>query len=239
MKRHLTDGQNIQAYQDSFKASLYFKMGGAVVKYYPTTRTADIQPMQNDPRTDIATGQPIFEQWDILMGVPVAWPRFGGANGKPSFTIAGTLNPNDQVVLKAFDIDPSTWMAQGRSNKPVDPAHIRRFGGHWIVDPTDFVSPYNGLSSGSPEPGTNSLFIIGPDGSSQQLRFNNDGSISIGGDQTDGFVALAALVSGELQKIADFLKFAKCAAPGSPLVPDPSHPYVTPGNVAATIAKAK
>ena len=239
MKRHLTDAQVIQDFLDSFKASLYFSQPASVIAYYPGTRTADVQPMTNDPRTDLATGAPLYEPWAPLKGLPVMWPRFRGANGKGSFTLAGLLNPNDQVLIEAFDLDPSTWMEQGRSTTPVNPAHIARFGGHWRVNPSDLASPFTGLSSGSPEPGTNSLFLIGPDGSQQQIRFNDDGTISIGGDQTDDFVALASLVKGELTKIAGFLANAKCASPGSPLVPDLAHPYVTPGNVAATLAKAK
>lgn len=238
MKRHLTDSQVIQSFIDSFKATLYFSMPGAVQAYYPATRTADVLPMTNDVRTDLATGAPLYEPWPALKGLPVMWPRFRGSKDKGSFTLAGILNPNDQVLLEAFDLDPSTWLAQGRSNKPVNPAHIARFGGHWRVNPSDIASPLTGVSSSTPEPGTQALFVIGEDGSSQQIRFNDDGSISIGGDQTDDFVALAALVKGELTKIAAFLANAKCA-PGSPLVPDPAHPYVTPGDVKATIAKAK
>ena len=56
--------------------------------------------------------------------------------------IAGFLEQNDQVVLEAFDLDPTPWRAQGRSTKPVNPVDVRRLGGnYWSADPTDLTGP--------------------------------------------------------------------------------------------------
>jgi hypothetical protein len=238
MKRQVTESENIQAGMDTLKGSLYVTMGGSIVKYYPATRTADVQPMQNDPRVDPETGQSFFEPWDVLQQVPVAWPRFSGGTGKASFTLAGMLNPNDQVVLASFDLDTSTWIAGGRSGKPVDPAHIRRLGGnHWRVLVEDFVSPIVGLSNSSPEPGTNCLFLIGPDGSQQQIRFNTDGTIQLGGTGGD-FAALAGLVHGELTKIKNALAAATAPSGGGPVTYGGSG-YTSVGNVASALIKAQ
>ena len=114
MERQLTLAEVAQGAVDTLRASLYVSMPGAVIAYYPTTQTADVQPMVNDPRLDLDSGKILFEPWLPILQVPVMWPRFGG------MTVCGFLEPNDQVILEAFDLDPGPWRRGGKSVKPVD-----------------------------------------------------------------------------------------------------------------------
>ena len=210
------------------KASIYVSMPGSIVSYDPATQTASVQPMINDIRTDLSDDSAFFEPWGILQNVPVAWPRCAG------YVMTGFLQPNDQVVLETFDMDPTAWRAQGRSLSPTNPGSLRRLGGqHWRVNPTDLTAPNNvGVNASAPTaPG----LVIGLDGG--QTLIEIDGNfIKVGHAATD-FVALASMVAAELGKIKLAIAGLSCAAAPGPVIS--SAPYTAVGNVAATIAKAK
>lgn len=213
---------------DTLKASMYISLPGAIVDYDPLTQTASVQPMLTDPRTDLSDGSAFFEPWGVLQNVPVAWPVMGG------YTICGFLKPKDQIVLEAFDLDPSAWKAQGRSLKPVNPQDLRRLGGqHWRVNPCDLTKPGGkGVIASAP---TSAGLVIGLDGGATLIEI--DGSfIKVGHGATD-FVALATKVADELGKIKLALAGLSCAAAPGPVIS--SAPYTAVGSVAATIAKAK
>ena len=233
MRRQCTDSENMQNYVDGLKASMYVEMPGAVIAYQPATMTATVQPMVQDPRNNLDTGGFIYEPWPEMVSIPVRWPRFGGGAGLPSIVIAGTLNPGDQVLMKSFDLDPSTWLQQGRSLSPVIPAHVNRLNGaHWTIDPVDICSAPVGRSTTAPEPGTLCLFLIGPEGSQQQLQFRKDGTISLGATGVD-FVVLASLMAGELAKIAASISAGVTVSTGLP-----NTKYV-PGNIASALIHAQ
>jgi len=135
-------------------------MGGNVVNYYPATMTADIQPNPNDVRTNLDTDGNVFEPWPVLKNVPIAWPRFGG------FVLVGPLKQYDPVTLEAFDLDPTTWLAQGRSTKPVAPNDVRRLSGnYWSATPTDLTGPIKDASEAA------AAFLLGLDGDTAQILF--------------------------------------------------------------------
>jgi len=209
---------------ETLRASVYVSMPAAIVDYDPVSQTASVQPMLTDPRTDLSDGSAFFEPWGVIQNVPVCWPRMGG------FVISGFLQPNDQVVLETFDLDPTAWRAQGRSLSPVDPGSLRRLGGqHWRVNPTDLTAP-GGKSPNKSNP-TSVGLVIGLDNG--QTLIEIDGNfIKVGHAATD-FVALASLVAAQLTAIQTTL--GSLAGAGSPHF---TVPY-TPGSVAATIAKAK
>ena len=56
MDRHVLQEDIAGATAESLKASLYLTMMGAIVSYDPASRTASVQPMQNDPRSNLITG---------------------------------------------------------------------------------------------------------------------------------------------------------------------------------------
>ena len=181
MERQVQLEQVIQAALDSLRASVYHQWGGNVVQFHAATQTADVQPNPSDPRTNPDTGQPYAEPWPVILNVPVAFLRCGG------FVAAGPLKPNDPVVLLAFDVDPTTWMKQGRSTQPVAPADIGRSrGAYWIAlpcDPTSAIQDASAAAAGG---------VVGLDGNSAQIRFA-PGSIQLGNAGGD-HVALAAKI---------------------------------------------
>ena len=123
MERQVQLEQIVSTAISGLKASIYISMPGSIVSYDPDTQTASVQPMLTDPRRDLTSGEPIFEPWGVMQGVPVMWPRMG------DYVIVGFLKPNDQVVLEAWDLDPSAWQEQERSQKPVNPRSLRRLVG--------------------------------------------------------------------------------------------------------------
>jgi hypothetical protein len=188
MERQITTTQIVKAETRSARASIYVSMPGAVVKYYPDDQTADVQPMVNDVRFDVETGEIVFEPWSVIQRVPVSWPRMAGG-----FVIAGFLEEHDQVVLEAFDLDPSPWRAQGRSSNPVNPGDVRRLGGnYWRAEPTDLTGPIGDAP-------TAQGMVIGQDGQPAQIVVT-PGKIQLGRSGGD-FVSLASKVDSAISNI--------------------------------------
>ena len=198
MDRHVLHEDVIGSAVSSLRASIYVTWMGAIVSYDPKSRTASVQPMQNDPRDDVDTGAVVSEPWPVLHGVPVAWPRFGG------FMIVGNLNPGDAVTLQAFDLDPTTVIRQGRSQSPIDVAYVRRLSGNfWRIIPDDIVSPASDV------PGSG-VTIMGLDGNSAQVRISS-GSIQLGASASHP-VSLSNLVDGNFSNIIQACTSAAGAA---------------------------
>lgn len=197
MERFITTEEIVQAAIDSAKAATYYRMPGSVVAYYPATQTADVQPMVNDVRLDLVTGAVVFEPWSVIYGVPVAWHRAGGCFS------AGCLVQFDQVTLEAFDLDPTPWRAQGRSNKPVNPADVRRQGGnYWSATPADLTTSIQNAP-------TSKGWVLGIDGSQEQLIIQ-PGLIQAGASGTD-FVALGTPTNAMLSALSSFATTAAAA----------------------------
>ena len=115
MERQVQLEQIVAASIAGLKASIYISLPGAILDYDPFTQTATVQVMLTDPRKDLTSGEAIFEPWGPMQSVPVSWPRMG------DYVIVGFLKPGDQVVLEAWDQDPSAWRNQDKSTKPADP----------------------------------------------------------------------------------------------------------------------
>lgn len=231
MQRQVTTEEIVNAGTEALRHSLYISMPGSVVKYYPQTQEADIQPMVNDPRVNVDTGEIVFEPWSIIHAVPVCLPRMAG------IVIAGFLNPQDQVILEAFDLDPGPWRAQGRSSRPVNPADVRRLGGnYWRCTPTDLTGPI----ADAP---TSSGLVIGVDGNLAQIVIQS-GSISLGKGSTD-HVALANLTATQLVNIVSAFNLHTHPVPGVQLggpgtvSSAPSTTMPAPGTVASSLIKAQ
>ena len=239
MQRQITLSEIQQAFSDNLRHSLYVSMPGSIISYDPGTRTASVQPMLNDPRTDIDTGSVVPEPWPIMQNIPVMWPSFGG------FILCGNLNPNDQVVLEAWDLDPSAWASQGRSSSPVTPSDVRRLGGnYWRINPADLVTSISDSLGG--------VTVLGYDGSQAEIRMTPSG-IQLGSTGND-FVALASLCMQNFQAIAMAINGLQTAIPGgytapsgggpcSPLpnvsVPATSTSAYSPTNPASSLIKAQ
>jgi hypothetical protein len=229
MQRQITTEEIVGQGLDQLKASVYLRMPGSVITYYPATQTADVQPMVNDPRTNLDTDAVAFETWPVLQGVRVAWPRFG------NFTLCGPLNQYDAVVLEAFDLDPTTVWTQGRSGNPVNPADVRRLSGnYWSARPTDMSGPIKSAQAAA------AAFLLGLDNDTAQILISS-GLIQLGASASN-FVALANLVATELGKVKSALAGLEVTVPsggGTNIAVTSTSPYSTVGNVAATVVKAQ
>ncbi len=188
MRRQVSLEQGVQAFVDAAKASTYYQLPGSVLSYDPVTQTATVQPMLNDPRVDVETGAIVFEPWKPIPNVPIEWPRFGGS---PGFVVAGFLSENDQVVLRAFDLDITPWRAQGRSQNPVNPFDVRRQGGnYWSAVPTDLTGPMtdSDVTSGS-------SYVIGSLGGVKCV-WNSLGLVIAAGTPLQGCARVGDTVAG-------------------------------------------
>lgn len=182
MQRQITTEQIIGAAIETLKGSLYIRMPGSIVSYDPTTCTATVQPMVNDVRFDLETDAVVFEPWPPIPNVPICFPRMGG------ITICAFLEPQDPVILEAFDLDPTSVWQQGRSSNPVNPNDVRRLSGnYWSATPTDLTGPVADAPSAQG-------MIIGIDGQLQQVCFDAS-YVYLGRKATaTDFVALASKV---------------------------------------------
>lgn len=229
MERTVTLEQAIGAALKTLRASLYLQWGGNVVAYHADTMTADVQPNPSDPRTNVDTGAVEPEPWPVLLNVPIAWPRFGG------FVLVGPLSVGDPVTLEAFDVDPTTWLQQGRSIAPVAPADVRRLGGgYWKATPTDLTGPIADAAVAA------AAVVLGIDGDPAQVQFSK-GVLQLGKTGGD-FLALANLVASELGKIKTALATLQVTVPsggGTNIPVTASSPYTTVGNVASALIKAQ
>jgi hypothetical protein len=171
MLRQITLEQIIGTWIDTAKAAMYFRWPASVVAYHSATMTVDAQIMTNDPRNNLETDGVAPEPWPIILGVPVAWPRFG----KVAFV--GALNVGDPVVLEAFDVDPTSAFVQGaaRSTQAVDPHDVRRHGGgYWQCLPANLTGPIVDVAELA-----SVLALLGIDGDTAQILFAA-GALTVG-----------------------------------------------------------
>lgn len=193
MRKQLTHSEILAAAAKAERDSQYRVFPGIVQAYHPGGQgqkaTVDVQIAVNDVRTDIDTGAQISETADVITGIPVLWPRFGG------FVIKGPLAQNDEVTLIAYDLDPSQFRSTGRVSDPPD---VKRHGGnYWCALPCG-IADTNGTSSDGA-----SVLTIGVDGGAAQIQISGS-SIQLGNNGTD-HVALASIVDGILNGLVNKL----------------------------------
>lgn len=129
MRRQTRLGEVTDAANQALLGSVYVSEPGSVVSYNSTTQTASVQPILQDVRFDVDTGQPFGEPWPVLQNVPVMWPRGNGA------CLAFGLQPNDTVSLIAWDFDPA-GLIKAPGTQTVMPVDVRKLAGHaWRAIP--------------------------------------------------------------------------------------------------------
>jgi hypothetical protein len=212
VRRLTTQTTILQAALDSLLGSIYVSMPGVVTAYNPATQTATVQPLLNDVRYDVITGQPYPEPWPVLQGVKVMWPTAGGC------TMAGTLQANDSVNLICYDFDPSNIAKPGAQT--VTPTNVRKLGGSfWRAIPEGIYGP--GLTAASDRTSDGCMFV-GVDGGQAQLRFNpKTGTIQLGAAAVMP-VALAPPLVTALAAIATYTASLTTAAAAGAAAPDPT-----------------
>jgi hypothetical protein len=197
-------------------------MPAVVVSYDASTQTATVQPMVNDVRFDVDTGERVSEPWPQIQGVPIVWPRFGG------FVIAGPLKQYDPVELVAYDMDPTAWQQSAAPTlQPVDPPDPRRHGGnYWRAFPGDCRQ--NPASSPGSFP---DALVIGIDGGDPIIVIQGS-TIQFGKTAGGGAAALATKVD------AIFAKLKTVAADIALLVANPSTGDISAATVATLVMDA-
>lgn len=217
MKRQLTHAEILEAALKSERASTYRTFPGVVQAYHaggPGKRaTVDVQVTVNDVRFDLDTNEALSEPWDVITGVPVLWPRFGG------FVIKGPMQQGDEVTIIAYDLDPSAFRTTGQVSDPDD---VKRHGGnYWCALPCGIADPNGTASDGA------SVLTIGVDGGQAQIQISGQ-TIQLGGSGGD-FVALASKVNAAIKAWAEW------AASGTGTGYTPPTPATQPGTPPGTV----
>lgn len=236
MEKQTTIEQVVDAATRALKKTLYHVMPGAVVQYSASTQTATVQPMLTDPRVNPDTGAVFYEPWDPMLAVPIMWLRAGG------FTISGPMIGGDPVLLLAWDLDPSAWLAQGAkspaSTQAANPADVGRHAGKfWTALPLNIFGPIAdaGAAGGA--------LVVGKDGDAAQIRFAA-GSIQLGNTGGD-FVALASKVLTQLGNIVTAFNSHVHPVPGvtsggsTTTSSPPGTSMPSPGSVASSLVAAQ
>lgn len=202
-------------------ASIHTAMPAKVVRYYPDTQTADVQPVLNNIEPD-ADGGVISETLPQIPSVPVAFPRGGG--GFVSFP----MQVGDPVWLIFGERSIDSWMAKSQEG---DPGVARYFD---LSDAVAYPGAYPQQKNLVNADAAN--IVIGFDDGRQIHIEPGSGNIQIGKKAADDFVALAQKVLTELTKIQTSMNTHV-----HPTGVGPSGvatvPY-TPASVAATKTKA-
>lgn len=156
---------------------LHTAIPGKVISYDATTQTAEVAPVVQRAEPAV-NGSSTLTPLPSIPNVPVQWPRGGG------YAIHFPLAPGDHVLLVFSEAAIGHWRASGELAPPGD---LRRHSlGYPVAIPG--IAPESGPLTDAP---ADEGVLTVPDG--KVLR--------VGGAGAD-FVALAAKVEAELDKIA-------------------------------------
>jgi hypothetical protein len=219
MRRQVTQSEIVNEAIESDRNSRYHCMPGSVVAFYASEQTVDVQPTVNDTRTDLDTGATFSEQWPVIPHVPIAFPRGGG------YAMAFPMNVGDNVMLIAFDLDPTAWRTTGNRSDPADTR--RHVGSYWWAIPCDLSVP-NVMKSAST---AGTALVLGLDGGTPLIIINAS-SIQLGSSGGD-FVALASKTNSAIKAMGTWA----AGGSGSGYTP-PTPPQPTP-DVGSTLIKAQ
>jgi hypothetical protein len=222
MPRTYSEAEIIEAAQRTHAMGLHTAIPVRVVTFYPGKGYADVAPVCAQPIVDI-DGSTAYVTLPTFPKVPIAWPSGGGG------LLTFPLQPGDPGLLVFSEVSLAEYLTQGAQAQAIEPSDARRHSAGYPIFWPGGARPDPQLLHD--ESGTDVVFGI--DNDAAQVRAT-PGTLALGKGATD-YVALASLVAAELGKIATaFHTFS----PGSGGASFP-HPYVSPGNVAATVAKAK
>jgi hypothetical protein len=171
-----------------------------------------------------------------LEDVKVKFPRSGG------FRIIWPVQPGDEVTVEFSELDPSRWEASGELSKA---DVLRRHGLFATVRPDAFSDPKAYADAPTDK------MRLGLQDATVEILIDGD-EVRLGHDSADQYVALADLVSDELDRIKTELITLKSATNGvavavDAVAPGTSSAFATaaadvggdPGDVAAEKVKAK
>lgn len=210
MPKRPTLGEAVRLALESWARDVHTAIPGRIESYDAAKQVADVLPVIRDARPDELDDTELFEP-PVIPNVPVCWPRGGG------YALHFPLAKGDYVILLFQEAATGHWRESGEVSEPGD---LTRFGfGYPVAFPG--IAPNAGALADAPD---GEAVINVPDG--KVLR--------VGGAAAD-FVALAAKVEAELEKIANaFTTFV----PGSGGASFPNA-YTGSASVGAQQLKAK
>lgn len=169
---------------DSRLLDVHVSLPGRVVSYDAAKQTATVRPMIPRVLRD-AAGERVVEDLPLISNVPICFPRGGG------FFCSFPLSAGDSVMLVFAERSLDRWRSTGES---VDPADTRThsLAGAWAYP--------GGFPAGDEiDDADASTMVLGKDGGPQVVV---DGShVHVGGDTSSQYVALANLVSAQLEAL--------------------------------------
>ena len=196
-------------------AVMHTSMPARVVSFDLATQTISAQPIIQGAR-DKPDGTRVQEDFPIINNIPVAFPSAAG------FSLVFPLSKDDEVTLLFAERSLAEWKATGEAI--ATPQSLRRF------DLSDAIAIPGGVAPVDPVPSA------GVDAGAMVVRGT---LIKLGSSTATDFVALASLVSTQLNAIRTTfnLHVHATAAPGPPAPPLPLLPAI--GSVAATKVQAE
>lgn len=228
------------AIQHKIAYQTHTSMMGSIVKYYPSTQTADVQPLtmgvlwHSVVVDDVPVGQKTYFRYDVIRNVPVNFP--GGQN----WSVTWPLGQGDTVMLVFNEDSIADMLVSGEESQQVDVA--RHSLSHATCYPIKLAT--NKAPSSDPVTAGNTKMMVGKANGTQIVIDDSGGIVTVTaangvnlGTGASEYVALASKVETELSKIANaFATFVP--GTGGASFPDP---YTAPssGVTAAAITKAK
>ena len=230
---------------------LHTSMLAKVVKYYPGTQTADVQPMTMGVYwadvivDDTPVGQKIFFRYPVIGNVPVCFP--GGSN----FTITWPLAAGDVVNLLFNEDSIADCLVSGDEGPQTSVAR------HQMEHATAYPIKLPSDKAPSTDPTTtgNTKMLVGKANGTQVVIDDAGGIVTVTaangvvlGTGASEFVALANLCDANFTAINNYLTtnfgtpggvVAPAGTAGGPCIIAGGSPVPTMQATAAAITKAK
>jgi hypothetical protein len=182
--------------RDSWLAAVHTSLPGKIVKYDSAKQIADVQPQVKDVVLS-ERGANVFKSYPLLTSVPVVFYRAGGAfQGAP-------IAAGDTGLLVFLQLSIDRWRANGQESVPGD---VRR---HHITSAV-FLPGLSPRSKAVAELAANADYVFGFEGGST-VHVKPNGQIHLGSNAAADYVALAAKVATELNRVKSDLTALKTA----------------------------
>lgn len=211
------------------KSEIHTMMPGKIVKYYPSTQTADVQPMcmrvywSNETVGNVPAGSVVHQSYPVIGNVPVEFPGGGG------FGIWFPLSEGDTCDIEFSESSWSDYLANGQESPQSDVGrHKIGFAlVHPVLCPSDPVTDSDITG--------NAKMIVGQAGAADQIQF--DGSNVIVGKGATDMAALASKCNAAIDAVVTWVLTGTGA--GSSYVPPSPGSKPAAANVGASITKVK
>lgn len=189
----------LNAFRKSIVGELHTSMPGKIVKYDPTTKLADVQPMIKRAYFD-DDGVKQYESFPTIPRVPVLMP------GGQGYLVTIPLGAGDMVWLSFSEGAIAEYLSTLQESEPQD---LRR---HSLSYPVAFpvVVPSKSAPEGDPDVTANDRMVLGKDNSNTQIQIKDDPTaptIKIFADASDA-PALASKVDAVLSAISGWTPVA-------------------------------